>query len=45
MAGVLKEENWPNPRESVTMRRQSGRNERGRICKGGYENGVHRGEC
>lgn len=25
-AGVLKEENWPNPRERESMKRQSGRN-------------------
>lgn len=25
MAGVLKEENWPNPREREVMRRQRGR--------------------
>lgn len=40
MAGVLKEENWPNPRERELMRRQSGRNEREKIRRGGFKNGF-----
>lgn len=46
MAGVLKKENWPNPRDREVMRkRQSGKNEREEIHRGGYENGVHCREC
>lgn len=46
MAGVLKEENWPNPRDREVMRkRQSWRNERKKICRGGYKNDAHCGEC
>lgn len=41
MAGVLKEENWPNPREREVTKRQSGRNEREKICRGGYKNSVN----
>lgn len=46
MAGVLKKENWPNSRDREVMRkRQSGRNEREKICRGGYKDGVHCEEC
>lgn len=37
MAGVLKKESWPNPRDrEVTRKRQSRRNEKKKICRGGY---------
>lgn len=40
MAGVLKEENWPDPREIEAMKRQRERNEGEHICRGGYKNNV-----
>lgn len=36
MAGVLKKESWPNPRERQVMRK-NGRNMRKKICRGGYK--------
>ncbi len=50
MAGVLKEENWPNRRESQRQRgdekeTERGRNERERIYRGGYRNDVHCEDC
>ncbi len=42
MAGVLKEENWPNPRDrNVIRKKQRRRNERERIYRGGYKNNIH----
>jgi len=31
MAGVLRKENWPNPRERESMKRRSGRKEREKV--------------
>lgn len=43
MAGVLKEEKWPNPRETEVMK--SGRKERERFIKGVKTYSVHWREC